>query len=417
MLLKNKPINLKRIKFNLLIVLLMGFSFFLPINQRISTLLMLVLTASSFFYIKDFSLKTFKLFVPFYLLYLLYAFAYFRDNFQIVNLMFERKAILLALPLVFSVIKVDTTNYKLILKYFVYGCIVAYILSLCVAIYNSISFNPFEFDSTIAAHRSNKLINPNASTLLTNNFLSLGFTLDMNATALAMYFSMALAILHVVKDLFNKQQKYFFSSILVIGVFQLASVLGVIMLLYVIASLLRPKLNKAMIIIGVTGFILILGVISQKDKIQIIDSEKLEKLDSRVVIWHTAFNSINSTNFLTGTGVKKAQKLLDKNYPKEGEFGFAAQIKKLDSHNMYIQFILEIGILGLTVYLISILLFFKQIKSMTNYNKALSLVFIGLILFLNITECAFNIYIGISFFTFFYVLALAYKQHETNIAK
>ncbi|WP_452221588.1 O-antigen ligase family protein [Lacinutrix salivirga] len=378
---------------------------------------MLVLTVTSLYYYKDFSYKTFKVFIPFYLLYLLYAIGYYRDNFEIVNLMFERKAIVLALPLVFSITSIDTINYKLILKYFVYGCIVAYLLSLIIGFYNSFSFNPLSFDTTLASHKSNELVNPNASPLLTNNFLSVNFTLDMNPTALAMYFSMSLAILYTVKELFTKKQKYLFSVLLILGVLQLASVLGILMLIFVVFSLIKPSLKKPMIITVVSGFILFLGVVSQKEKQSYFDSEKLEKIDSRVLIWHTALNSIDSSNFFFGNGVKNAQKLLDKNYPKEGEFGFAAQIKKLDSHNMYLQFILEIGVVGLIVYLISIFVFFKQIKTMNNFSKNLSIIFIGLILFFNITECAFNIYIGISFFTFFYVLAVAYKHHEQSLSQ
>ncbi len=412
-----KLVNIDKGRFNLLFTLLVGFSFFLPINQRLSTLTLLILTICSLFYIRRFDIIFFKHFIPFYILYILYGIAYYRDTYEIYNLMFERKAILVATPLVLSVFKLKEVNFKIILKAFIYGCVIAYLLSLFLAFCRSISVNPLSFDATVMSHRANELVNPNASLFLTSNFLSVNFTLDMNPTVLAMYFCMSIAILHSIKEVFTKQEKQVFTVVLIIGIIQFGSVLGLVMLSFVLLSILKPKLKKVMIIAGLFCFIMALIGISQKEKQNVLNTANIEKLDNRIIIWHTVLNSINKNNFLFGVGAEKAQKLLDKNYPKVGDFGFASQIKKLDSHNMYLQFILEIGLIGFMVYLISIYSFIRDINKIPMDYRNLSIIFIGLSLFLNVTECSFNIYIGLSFFTFFYVLILAYKHQENLLQK
>ncbi|WP_281847366.1 O-antigen ligase family protein [Olleya namhaensis] len=326
--------------------------------------------------------------------------------------MFERKAIFLALPLVFSILKPKDIHYRSILKLFVYGCIAAYILSLVIALYNSISFNPFVFDVTLAAHKANELTNPNASSLLINNFLSVNFALDMNPTALAMYFSMSIAIMQYLKEEFSKNTRLFFSILLIVGILQLGSVLGFIMLVFVLIALFKPLLAKPMIAFVFFSFLVTLVLISQKDNQTFVKTSEIERLDNRVIIWYTVLNSISFDNILFGTGVKKAQKMLDKNYPKEGDFGFASQIKKLDSHNMYLQLILEVGLLGLIVFIICIYRYLKQIKIMPKQYQNLCFIFLGLVLFLKMVESALNIYIGLSFFVFFYVLSITFTSQK-----
>jgi len=409
--------KLNNVKYNIssvIFFIVLSFSFLLPVNQKASTITLLSLTLFCSLKYKAFNINIFKKFIPFYILYIIYGIAFFRDKYEFTNLMFERKALLLALPIIFSIISLSKYRLNQILKYFVYGCAFAYIISILIAFNNAIDLTSFSFNSTIESYRVNVLENPEASILLTNYFLGINFALDMNVTVLSIYFSFAIALLHIKKELFSIKERYIITILLSLGVFQLFSALGVLMLFYVLILIIKPKTIKLLMFIGFSIFLISLYAISKKEDFEIQQKEKLEKLDNRVFIWYTSLNTIASSNFIFGTGVKKAQKLLDRNYPKEGEFGFNAQIKKLDSHNMYLQFILEVGLIGLAMYLISIFQFFKGIKFLTNKNKQIATLFISLVLFSNITECAFNLYIGLSFFAFFYTLFVTYSHYENQ---
>lgn len=58
------------------------FLFFLPINQKLSTLLLVSNVLISLWYIKDFDMKVFKSYIPLVLFYLIYAIAYYRDEYS-----------------------------------------------------------------------------------------------------------------------------------------------------------------------------------------------------------------------------------------------------------------------------------------------------------------------------------------------
>ena len=87
--------------------LLLSFAFLLSLNQKWSTINLILLVALSLINIKSFSFNNFKKFIPFIALYFLYAIAYFKDSYQFGMVMFEQKASLIAIPIIFSVYKLD----------------------------------------------------------------------------------------------------------------------------------------------------------------------------------------------------------------------------------------------------------------------------------------------------------------------
>lgn len=379
--------------------LLLLFSFLLPLNQKWSTINLILLVVLSLIKIKSFSLNNFKKFIPFIILYILYAIAYYKDNYQFGMVMFEQKASLIAIPIIFSINKLGYDTFIKVLKALVYGCLTTFLFYNIIAIYNSIHFDPIGFNPIIINE-----INPNfdnASILLKHHFLANNFIKSMNATFISIYFSFAIYILYHFKQCF----KYYklFVVLLTVGVIQIFSVIGFITLTVVFSIVFLKKLQKTILIVVLLFFIGLPIVVTNLSNNNLI-SKKIEQLDNRLVIWPNAFKTITK-EYMFGIGVKKGQRTLESNYPVTGDFGFLSQIKKIDAHNMMLQFIIEIGIIGFIVFLFSM-------YNLVYNNKKIALTFSIITLLLYTTESAFTTYAGLSFFCFFYGVFISRIEYE-----
>lgn len=394
---------------NLGVIGLIVYAFLLPINQKLSTFFLISLTVYALVKIKSLDFKILKSFLPFILIYILYAIAYYKDYYSFGIVMFEQKASFIAFPLIFSII--NTSNIKIILKYFVFGCISIYVISFIIALYNSININPLEFNTTISVYQElGGNINP--PILLSNNFLANNFFQNMNSTFLAVYYSFSIYILLKFQELFKYRKLMLI--IFVISIFQIFSVIGFGCLILVVFLNFKPSFYKPLLILIFSSFFLfsiflVHNYNTNKNNNEIVN--KIEKMDSRAIIWPSAISCFSQKSFF-GFGVKKAQVELNLKYPTTGDFGFISQFKKIDAHNMYLQIILELGLLGFSFFIYVFLVFFKKLKHYLYYDIAS--IFMLLNLFLFITESALVSYAILSFFTFFYCLFFSNNLNQTN---
>ena len=400
----NKILKLKRLfkELNNKNFLLLSFAFLLSLNQKWSTINLILLVAVSLIYIKSLSFNNFKKFIPFIALYFLYAIAYFKDSYHFGMVMFEQKASLIAIPIIFSVYKLDYDTFIKVLKAFVYGCFTTFISYNLIAFYNSIHFAPFSFNPFITNELNQEF--DNVSILLKNHFLANNFIKSMNATFMSIYFCFAIYVVFHYKQYF----KYYklFVVLFTLGVLQIFSVIGFITLIITFLIIFLKNFEKTILIGTILCFISIPVLVSSLSNNNLI-SKKLEQLDNRLIIWPNALETV-SKDYLFGIGVKKGQRSLESNYPLTGDFGYISQLKKIDAHNMMLQFIIEIGITGFIIFLISI----YTLVSKNNANQKIVITFSIITLLLYTTESAFTTYAGLSFFCFFYGIFINKKANE-----
>ena len=381
----------------------------MPINQKVSTILLVVIAVLSLFNIKN--AKYVKVYLPLLILYVLFAIGYYRDTLSFGTVMFEQKASLLAFPIIFMSLKMDKERLNNILLYFVYGCFVSCLLSFLVALYHSVSFSPFSFNFIVENLRTET---GNLPLLLTSNFMGNNFSYAMNGSYLSVYFAFAIGILWHLKDRFNPKFRILATVVFIISAALIFSIMGMLCCVFAVLVSYKKWFIKSGILVALTCF-LVSGIFILSNKEKLLGNEnkgvisKIQKLDNRVYIWSSAMEVIED-NFLFGVGVKQAQKELDKKYPKTGKFGYDSQVKKLDAHNQFYQILIETGILGFLLILILGITYFKYVK-----NNILAHVFIVLFLFLSLSESTLSIYVGISFLAFFYCLFVSNAINEKHL--
>ena len=117
------------------------FSFFLPINEKISTILIFVCLLAL---LTEFLFGTVKIvghsqFLVLPTLFLLYTIAVFTLSDDYSFKWFEQRGSLIAFPLIF--LGNGSLNYQKICRSFVYGCVMAYVLCLGHALFRSLSYS------------------------------------------------------------------------------------------------------------------------------------------------------------------------------------------------------------------------------------------------------------------------------------
>ena len=383
-------------------LLLLGFVFFLPINQKGSTVLAILCAATSLLHLKSFKLKIFKSFMPLILLFIIYAIANFRDTNAFSIKMFELKAMLLAFPLIFSCYEVTKEKLKLVLKTFVYGSFFAYLILLIIALFNAFDFSTLIFNSVVPRYREIGYGPFDFQPLQTNYFLGRTFAFAMQSTIQSVFFVFSIAIILLLREVFKKSFVKIAIPLLILGVLQIFSVIALIaFILIIVFNVNRFKI----ILIGIlTGFIVFLTtLIFANDH---TNFSKFETIDNRMIIWPIAIKTIKE-NPIIGFGYSKAQKQLHKNYPKRGNFGANSQQKKIDAHNVFLQVSIESGLIGLLI-LSSVFIPYIYLKEIDVFVKT----FLLLVLLCGLTESILNIYIGLAFFTFFHCLFINYLIHN-----
>lgn len=127
-------------------------------------------------------------------------------------------------------------------------------------------------------------------------------------------------------------------------------------------------------------------------------------LNIRLAKWECALE-VFKKNKLLGVGVGNGQTELNHEYDiKNFEIGIS---NKFSTHNQYLHYLVELGIIGALFYLIGlIIIFFKSVKE-SNFLLFALIVLLGIC---SITENVLTLNKGIVFFAIFYYLILGLNQ-------
>ena len=314
--------------------------------------------------------------------------------------MFEQKASLIAFPLIFFSLKLNKPNLIKVLKTFVYGCFTSYIILLVIAFYNSIDFSTFNFTPILKDY-----VGKEYDYFQVHYFLGKLFANNFHGTYLSIYFLFSIIIINLFNNEFSIKIKYIFYLCFGAFIFQIFSISSLFILLIIILYF-----GKKYIKIGILTVLTIGIIFSSFNFTKVIDNFKAQ---NRPIIWETAI-SVLKEKPLFGFGIKTAQKKLHDNYPKSGEFGALTQKKKTDSHNLFLQISIEMGFIGLFLLIMAYSkIIFIKIKDYELKTTCIS--FILLFALLSIIESTFNVYLGISYFCFFYCLFVNFDFTSRNI--
>jgi len=373
-------------------------SFFLPIHQKISTIAIFICVFFSLLNIKKIKLRKNKNIILLIILFFLFSVASYRDSFTFNIKIFEQKAAFLIFPFIFLCTHISKEFFKTIFKAFVIGCVISYVILTLNALYLSFDFNSFDFNPFLTSLEAKESF-LGEHPLQTNLFLGRIFTGDMQPTLLSIYFIFSIAIVKLLDLGFNNFFKRVITIILFVGVLQIFSLISVIALIFALMIIYGiVSYIKSLYFIWLSFSLILLLILTFPNLNQRLPSGVLlNNVESRIIIWETALKTISEKPLL-GYGKKKAQKALESLYPKRGFFGAVSQSRKMDAHNVVLQTLLEIGIMGFAVLGI---LFLRLIRK--RHGPLLG-IFAVLVSLVSITESILNIYVGLSFFVFFYCL-------------
>lgn len=383
------------IKYQKVLIYLLAFS--LPVHQKTSTIIIVILTILSVCTLIRKRKSISKAYLLLILLLVYYFFCGLAEGYKSAMHSLELKSSLIAMPLIFSSFNVSLLRCKKILIYFAYGCIASYIIGFLVSIYIN-------------------AIDVNAITQLQRNYfhyvkmwhfkINYHWMYSMDASYYALYNIIAFVSVVSFKKQFSKPYFYVLNLILITAIIQVNSFYGyfmliIIILLLCIKTVLKsyPKIQHISFLIFLVTLFSLPFILKNKDLVL-----------KRAIVWNNNIEVINQTPFM-GYGPIKAQAVLDATYIKNNNPDFT----DLNSHNQFFQMIFDGGFPFLILLgLVLILLYRITIPFKNSFDFVFSTFFI-LIFSLFVIESALNRYSGISAFSFFLCLAINYNEQKRNI--
>lgn len=418
-------------KITLLRTLLYSFAFLIPINQRISTINIGLILIVSLFNLKKEKLN-FRLGLLFpVLLYLLYCISLLYSSEYQFNII-ERKASLLVFPVIFSIFQLAKKDFMLLSKCFVYGCIVALIICQVNAIYNSIDFTNFIFDS----RKDQTLSFYDSLTQDQNVFFSYNFSFLHQTVYFSMYLSFAITILLYYKVFNNRHVQNTVLFFIFLGLFQIlnkASFIVVFIILIIkVYQLIRNKrlaVISSIILLVISTLLFISnprfksfnkGLIIDESEIRIKDFRKIDNTNPnyynfRVMLWHSAVDLIKK-NPIIGIGGGGSEKKLYETFAVKRQW--YSKDESYNAHNQYLQIFLDLGIIGFTIFTLIFIFFFKHIRKFEDKKlRILATSFIVIVGINFLFESMLERYSGISFFCFFFCGLISFNCNIVKSSK
>ncbi|AXT61832.1 O-antigen ligase family protein [Aquimarina sp. AD10] len=394
------------------------FAFFMPISEKISTLLIFVciLALGISFFLKKIKLKPNKEIYILPIIFIVYSVSIFLFSDDYRFKWFEQRASLIAFPIIF--LGRGNIDFKKVLKFFVFGCLIAYIICLANTIFNSINL----IDGQLTF---NPLINTSkgffeAIVYEGNYFFAEHFSILIQTSYFGFYLTIAICITIIYRKSIFKRYSMFIVFILSLGVLQTMSVAAFgglfIAILFLTFFIVNKRKHKFMIYGGIGCLIILAYFIQPRFKALVNDvvkynielnPEERYGVMLRFLSWDASV-AIIKDNFVMGVGLANAQKELNKKY-EEKRYSYALR-DNLNSHNQFLQIFVECGMIGLIALTMIFFFLFRKVAHVPFEEKVLLFVFTTLLLFNFMFESYFSRYIGISFVSFFYCLLITTKN-------
>ena len=247
------------------------------------------------------------------------------------------------------------------------------------------------------------------------------FAIFQHPSYLSMYVLLSMYItLELIFKCTDKRISFFYivlSIIFLLSIYLLSSRAAILATLITlpIYFLIRFKINlktRLRWIFLFIGFIILVGLFISNPKIIYYHKGESKKdwtnlmlKETRFVLWKSAFKIVDK-NLVLGVGTGDIQEELNKEYKLIGDNGWVKDFN-YNTHNQFIEILLEHGLIGLIIFLSMFAILFYI--SFTNRNL-IFLMFLIIIIISFIFETMLNRLGGVSFFAFFSFLLLHLKN-------
>lgn len=408
---------------NLVVYSIALFAFFLPVNEKLSTLSIFICLGAAFFnwrnFNKDYIIKQ-VVFIIF--LYFVYIFAYLKDGLGFGIYLFETKASLIIFPIIFALTKIDHEGMLIICKAFVFGCISSYLLCFLHPLIYSFDWSEFEF---IPIKEKEFLLIKSENYNWINYFFSLDFVKTIPRAYFACYIVFSLALVIVFRKEFEKKTRLILLFLLLMALFQINSISGFISLSFVITFFvfyLKETKFKIVLFGSLVLCVFYFGSYSPRVKEYVVEIKLFLKngnslensfLNERSAFWKNSIK-VFKVSPIFGNGIRTSQKMLNKENQKM--LGWSTkwiEMNNYNAHNQYLQFLMESGVSGFLVFLLSVFWFIKKTWKYKEL-KIIGILFMLIISIHMLSESIIYRYLGIAFFSCFYCLFLAKNNSTLN---
>jgi len=383
--------------------------FFLPINQKISSGLIIIATIFTLVDYKNLDISRLKKNWPLIFFYLSYVVigSLIRDVFLIKHL--EYKLSFIFMPLIFH--NHAEKDFRIFVKAFVFGLLSFYFILWIQALNSSFTYNQFNFNYKVFENSYGFI---ESGIKGGNFFLGEYFTKHLQTSYFSLYYCFGILLLIYLKP-FQGKINVIINLLFVFAVIQSLSKAGMLLLFISVMFLSYSQLKKRKwIIIIITPLLFSLIYILNPRVSKLVDNtlkngvqfkiRSPESLDMRLLTWKASLKIINRKPII-GYGVKEAQIELNKIYVIN-KYRFPL-IYRLNSHNLYLQTAIEGGVL--------LLLIFIMLQALLFYRFGCTELILGFTILCSISfmfESYFSRYLGISFFALFYSLILNFYESK-----
>ncbi len=408
---KKFSINKKKIGFFLLILLVLT----IPLKEDINTKIFLSLTVFSIFFAfkeKSFNLKKLKNYLPFLIFYLFVLFSLtYSSNIKYGVDLIIKLAPLIALPFIFSVIKISRKEFFMLIKIIIGWVLILALFSHFTVVKKLIENNDI-FYNIVRMEYSYKALADDAIGIHRSYYAYFVITAILFLTFLTFYKKYIKALL--------------FLSILYLSffVFHLSvrtALLGlfVVINLYILLYFVKQKkLKKGIfylllfyIIVVLTGY----NVRVTRYRFQQIfgftfhNGPRHDDGQDKINQWKSSIDA--NKDFFFGNGIGDAKESIIDSYVKNNMLKDAE--RKFNAHNQYIQTYVGLGVLGvLLLFWIFYYYFIFFIKN--KFYLGYMFMVVSSILF--ITESYLERQKGVVIFTFFICLFVNMVENKVNLS-
>ena len=318
----------------------------------------------------------------------------------------EVKFSMFLFPLIFSVVKLDKSDFGKVLLAFIVGCFISFLICLSMAtLYFFSSYDPsvFYYDKLSVFH---------------------------HPTYFSMYLNFAVIIIYYFL-IYGKNNFYIKSDIvliLMITVFSvfvvmLSSKMGLITLLVIIfGGTILWFLKSRAVFPSILVFLMISSLIyisfKYSNSIQSRINEAVKSISeddysfsttsARIAIWEVSSDLIKKEPII-GYGTGDVKDVLMDEY-KTNNYNFL-YYKRLNAHNQYIQMTIAVGIIGLLLFLLSV---YYPVRLIFRSKNMLYAGFLFLVGFNFLTESVLETQAGVVFYALFNAL-LYFNNHNTSV--
>lgn len=412
---------------NALYISLAAFAFFLPISQKISTLFIVSSLLLCFTNVNQRNVSVLKKNAILIVLYFIFIFAYARDGMGFGFHWFETKASLVVFPILFYFTPVPYDRLVQIFEAFVFGCVISYFVCLVHPFVFSFDWSALEFLPIRSDVVSLPIKNENYNWL--NYFISIGFNNTIDRAYLSCYTVYSLSFLTLFAKEFEKKVLVSLIFFMLLALVQIGSMSGIISLSVIpLLSFFYFKEKKIKLVSAGFYIAVFFTFFVTTNRFRMYYQEVSDEIvgtglsqntimNDRIAFWKGSI-AVFSENPIWGNGVQTAQKMM--NEEQRVILGWSDQWvgnSNFNAHNLYLQLLIEMGIIGLSVYGIAILWLLYSARKFNRRMQFLTVFFILLFSIHSISESMFNRYVGISFFSFFYCLLMTHGSERTVLKR